>query len=574
MKLSIKTKISILVFLVISGMMVIVSYLTINRIKKPLEEEIKKKGIWIVTNLEINAKECILTKDELMLSTYISNIKEDKSVLYAAVLDLDGKVIVHSDVKIKKGVKLINVKELNALMENKIMYFQPYVDVKTKTDVLDITRYIVAKDKKIGIVKIGFSKKEVEEVTREVSKIIFLISVCATFVTVLISFILIKIMVRPIEELTKAVRLFGKGKLDYKVLLKSNDEIKELADSFNEMVDSLMETQSKLTRSIRDVSTLLNVAKELNFSLDIEGIGSVILYSSREHINASSAVLFLLLNEEDTNLYFNLSTGYADKIDISFDIKSKFCNYLISSKKVERISSIRAKCDDLENIEKLDKLNCEICMPLVVKEKLSGILIIGPSKTYLSYQDSDLEFLSALMNISTVALENFYLHTMSITDGLTKAYLRRYFIFRLGEEIKRIKRYGGGISLLMIDLDYFKKVNDTYGHQAGDKVLIEFVEIIKGISRATDLIARYGGEEFAIIAMETSSEGAKIFAERIRTIVEKHLFDIGNMKINITVSIGIASFPRDAETMQDLIKKADDALYRAKNSGRNQVCVY
>ncbi|MFH1825322.1 MAG: diguanylate cyclase [Candidatus Firestonebacteria bacterium] len=423
-------------------------------------------------------------------------------------------------------------------------------------------------------VKIGFSKKEAEESVKKISQDIFLISIVATFITVLISFILIKLMVRPMEELTRAVGLFGKGKLDYRVLLKSNDEIKELADSFNEMVDGLEETQFKLTRRVRDISTLLNSAKELNFSLDIEGIGSVILYTSKEHINASSAILFLLLNEEETTLYFNLATGYSNKIDITFNIKDNFCNYLIKSKKVEKFSNIKTNCNDLESIKKLEELNCEICAPLVFKERLSGILIIGSSKAYLPYQDSDLEFLSALINIATVALESSYLHILSITDGLTKAYLRRYFTFRLEEEVERVKRYGGGISLLMIDLDHFKKVNDTYGHQAGDKILVEFVEIVRGISRATDSVARYGGEEFAIVATETSLEGAKMYADRIRVITEKHLFDIGSLKINITISIGVAGFPRDAETTQDLIKRADEALYRAKKSGRNQVCTY
>lgn len=162
---------------------------------------------------------------------------------------------------------------------------------------------------------------------------------------------------------------------------------------------------------------------------------------------------------------------------------------------------------------------------------------------------------------------------LSIADGLTQVYNRRYFMERLRDEVKRVRRYGPHVSLLMIDIDYFKKVNDTYGHQAGDVVLAGVAGIIKWKLRETDLIARYGGEEFCVIATGTEQEGALLLAERLRKLVEEAAFDHGGNRLRVTVSIGVSAWEALwGEDFEELIRRADAALYRAKDQGRNRVC--
>ncbi len=164
---------------------------------------------------------------------------------------------------------------------------------------------------------------------------------------------------------------------------------------------------------------------------------------------------------------------------------------------------------------------------------------------------------------------------MAITDSLTGLYNRRYFDELLLREEARARRYPQHFSLLMIDIDDFKKINDTYGHPAGDSVLRLVGQILLRRIRNTDYVARYGGEEFCVIAPHTNKKNASVFAARIMDIIAKEEFPLNQTdKTRVTVSIGVANFSDDAQTKEDLLKKADDVLYQAKKMGKNRVCLF
>lgn len=160
---------------------------------------------------------------------------------------------------------------------------------------------------------------------------------------------------------------------------------------------------------------------------------------------------------------------------------------------------------------------------------------------------------------------------MATRDPLTDLANRRSFRSSLKDEFNRFLRFGDPVSLLLADLDHFKKINDTYGHPRGDTVLKETARIILDAMRAVDLVARFGGEEFAVIMPSTDLDGACIAAERVRAAIEAHHFEGLPEAGVITVSVGVARLSEDVEDMDALIKMADDALYRAKESGRNRV---
>ena len=158
-------------------------------------------------------------------------------------------------------------------------------------------------------------------------------------------------------------------------------------------------------------------------------------------------------------------------------------------------------------------------------------------------------------------------------DGLTRLYNHLYFMDLLENEVRRARRYRRAVSLLFIDIDHFKEVNDVFGHQAGDQVLVKLARIIEGCVRDTDLVGRYGGEEFVVLLPESSEREGSSLAERLRTLVESHPFEASGEHARITLSIGVASFfPEQVGTGDDLVRAADDALLRAKSAGRN--CVY
>lgn len=163
---------------------------------------------------------------------------------------------------------------------------------------------------------------------------------------------------------------------------------------------------------------------------------------------------------------------------------------------------------------------------------------------------------------------------LATTDPLTKLYNRNYFLSRFEEEFKKSVRYKISISCILLDIDHFKKINDTYGHQIGDKILVGLSEILRINSRNIDIIGRYGGEEFIIILPQVDDQSSYKLSERLRNIVKEHVFNIQNHKIKMTISLGISTFPKNkVNDYKELIRLADDALYEAKRTGRDKTVI-
>jgi len=171
-------------------------------------------------------------------------------------------------------------------------------------------------------------------------------------------------------------------------------------------------------------------------------------------------------------------------------------------------------------------------------------------------------------------IENAYheeIYRLTTVDGLTQISNKRFFMESLEREIARAHRYQRAMSLVMFDIDHFKRINDTYGHLAGDYVLKQLASAVKQKIRREDLFARYGGEEFAIILPEIPLAPSLTFAEKVRQVVEEHEFRFENTSIDVTISMGVAGADEDVRDVDELIKRADERLYAAKAAGRNRV---
>ena len=199
-------------------------------------------------------------------------------------------------------------------------------------------------------------------------------------------------------------------------------------------------------------------------------------------------------------------------------------------------------------------------------------------KTWLLLADKKaIEKLNARLVEKQEKLRNLneQLQQLAITDALTNIANRRHFMERLSAEVTRVQRTGEPLSLLMIDLDDFKKINDGHGHLAGDAVLRRVADVIGSAGRAIDLAARYGGEEFALILPSVGVQGATVLAERIRSQVASLTIDVGHAVIGVTLCIGVARFSNDSMTSaDDLLRASDTSLYQAKENGKNRVTVH
>lgn len=230
-----------------------------------------------------------------------------------------------------------------------------------------------------------------------------------------------------------------------------------------------------------------------------------------------------------------------------------------------------------------DALASIAILPLLRQQRLVGSVNFGSADADCFTRREDGEFLAHLAVIASFCLENTVnrarLLRSGLTDVLTGWHNRRYLQTRLREELSRARRDGTALTCLMLDVDHFKRINDTYGHLAGDRVLREIAQRVEGEVRGSDVTARYGGEEFAILLPQTTADEGRILAERIRAAVADEPFGIAGDPCAITLSIGIAEL-RPARQSGDfkalgeaLIARADAALYDAKAAGRNRVVV-
>jgi len=335
-----------------------------------------------------------------------------------------------------------------------------------------------------------------------------------------------------------------------------------------------------LKSNINLYDNLKKVIEDLNLSLKSEVVISVLsttVYSLVSH--NSGTVLFYLVD----NQYQKLNLVHSIKDESDLVILSKEGD--IFDQWVLRHSN-QLIIEDLKNDFRFDpdavlsqskrQVASLVSSPLISRNSLLGLLRLENKESNF-FNQGDLRFLSTVTDLGAVALENSLLfqkkQDLAIHDDLTGLFTRHYFIGKLKDEVKRCQRLDQSISLMMIDIDFFKQYNDKFGHTAGDIVLKKVGLLLKGsLSEYDSLFCRFGGEEFLVMLSGLNSQKSLSIAEILRKRIEKEKIILRRQDTNITVSIGVASIPVDTKDEDELVQIADKAMYKAKEKGRNRVC--
>ena len=258
--------------------------------------------------------------------------------------------------------------------------------------------------------------------------------------------------------------------------------------------------------------------------------------------------------------------------DVQYDFFKKMEEFrTLKNTKFEVVRILLGK----ETSYEFSDLKSKIIIPLMFDKKLIGGICFYTRQNmdYASFRYFDI-MISELLAIFKMKYQYTEKEFMSVLDGLTGLYNRRQFEISLEQEYNRTKRHPSDFSLAILDIDFFKKVNDTYGHQYGDYVLKTVANLMKQAFRKTDLLYRYGGEELIMIMPETNIEGAVIPVQRLRRMIEEYDFDYNGVKSKVTASIGLTMNYQEFNSPADILKSADEALYKAKESGRNRVVLH
>ena len=360
---------------------------------------------------------------------------------------------------------------------------------------------------------------------------------------------------------------------------KARGAVRESRDRARAEKPATPEEIQELRRKVQQLTVFHEVGKALTSSLRLDHILKTIMQNVGTLVRPDTWSL-LLVDDEKKELYFEIAVGAnASKLkDVRLKIGQGLAGWSALHGKAVVVPDVDKDsrfCPEVDAVTSVQTRSV-VCVPIKSKERVLGVIELVNCLGKGRMEERDIALLQAMADYAAIAIENARqlerIHELTLTDDCTTLYNARHLNAVLDAEISRSARYGYEFSLLFMDLDKFKEVNDTHGHLIGSKLLYEIGLRVKIHCRVIDYAFRYGGDEFVVLLPQTNKENAFIVARRLhRLLGETVFFKDEGLDIRITASIGLAAYPTDAKTKADLLRLADEAMYFVKNTSRNNV---
>src|SRR5437868_1502933 len=331
-------------------------------------------------------------------------------------------------------------------------------------------------------------------------------------------------------------------------------------------------------RQVQEVTIFHDVAKALTSSLDLDSILQTIMEKMAEYFRPDTWSL-LMVDDNQEELYFAIAIGTASEAlkNVRLKVGEGIAGHVAKYGEKLIVPDVRSDKRFAKRIDKVTQMETQsvICVPLKSKLRVLGVIqLVNVNMNHFTEAESF--FLQSLCDYAAIAIENARsverIQELTITDDCTGLYNARHLYKTLESEVYRSSRFGYEFSVLFIDLDHFKQVNDTHGHLVGSKLLAEIGYLIKAQLRLIDYAFRYGGDEFVVLLPQTGKDAALTVAKRLRDNLRASMFcQEEGLNLNVRASIGVATYPHDAKTPHDVIRQADEMMYLVKNTTRDNI---
>jgi diguanylate cyclase (GGDEF)-like protein len=400
------------------------------------------------------------------------------------------------------------------------------------------------------------------------------------------SILVVRALQGQIGDFLVAARRLGQGDFSNPVPVHGSDEFANLGREFNKMSGELEAHIDEIERKRLELEEAIRrVGQAVGAGLDREGVVALVVRTAIEACDAEAGRALPIDAKRidyfeyglDGEASESLKEGLIAAEREAFQIDPAIGRELLAALDFDEGQPLPQRRPSTAQLELVHGMALPMRARIAGGQDIDFVGVISIARRDRAFSEQERDLFAYLAGQATLSIENVDLHEtiqeQAITDELTGLFNVRQFHSRLENEIERAERFGTPLSLVMLDIDRFKSVNDTYGHQQGDRVLVEVARVLRRLSRDVDLPARYGGEEMAVVLPQTDLTGAELGAERMRAAIEGmqiQRLDGGGL-LPITASFGVASFPSQAADKTALIAAADAALYRAKRGGRNRV---